>query len=353
MLSTDYDTATTKKKEDEDINHDEKEQEQSISHRQRKNINQEHEKEQEQSISHRQRKKLKRMMYNKEQKLSKKLKEKESERTLKELRKKETNEMLSNMTERERFDWRKQAFDKKQEKQKQTKTKKQAMDRKLGVAKHNIVLDLDFDDVMTMTEKHSMIKQIRICYATNKKAEVPCRLHFTNLRGYLGRELYEKVEGFENWKGVIKHQNALFTTRGDENDDEDFFTKRKKDLVYLTADSENEIETLNENDIYIIGGFIDRNRHKLKTLNKANENGIRHARFPIQNSQMLGSCVLTVNQVFEIIVTQLEVNDWEQSIAKTVPQRKKADQSNKEEAIEEEEEEEKEKEKKPLVVSLD
>ena len=101
------------------------------------------------------------------------------------------------------------------------------------------------------------------------------------------------------------------------------FFKRKKDLVYLTADSPFEISTLNENDIYIIGGFIDRNRHKMKTLNKAEALGIRHARLPINDfPQMKSSSVLTVNQCFEILVTQLEMNDWKQTIERSVPRRK-------------------------------
>jgi tRNA (guanine9-N1)-methyltransferase len=34
-------------------------------------------------------------------------------------------------------------------------------------------------------------------------------------------------------------------------------------LVYLSADAEEELETLKENEIYIIGGIVDKNRHKV------------------------------------------------------------------------------------------
>jgi tRNA (guanine9-N1)-methyltransferase len=34
-------------------------------------------------------------------------------------------------------------------------------------------------------------------------------------------------------------------------------------LVYLSADAEEELETLSENEIYIIGGIVDKNRYKV------------------------------------------------------------------------------------------
>ena len=42
-------------------------------------------------------------------------------------------------------------------------------------------------------------------------------------------------------------------------------------LVYLTADSENNITELDPQDVYIIGGIVDRNRYPNLTLNRAKE----------------------------------------------------------------------------------
>ena len=41
--------------------------------------------------------------------------------------------------------------------------------------------------------------------------------------------------------------------------------------MYLTADSKNDIKELDPEDVYIIGGIVDRNRYLNLTLNKANE----------------------------------------------------------------------------------
>ena len=66
--------------------------------------------------------------------------------------------------------------------------------------------------------------------------------------------------------------------------------------MYLTADSENNITELDPEDVYIIGGIVDRNRYPNLTLNRANEQGIRHGKLPIGDYvKMTSSFVLTVN----------------------------------------------------------
>lgn len=38
----------------------------------------------------------------------------------------------------------------------------------------------------------------------------------------------------------------------------------KESLVYLTADSPNILQTIEDGKVYIIGGLVDRNRHKVR-----------------------------------------------------------------------------------------
>jgi len=76
--------------------------------------------------------------------------------------------------------------------------------------------------------------------------------------------------------------------------------------------------------VYVIGGIVDRNRYKNLTLNKANEQGIRHARLPIRDHlKMSGTHVLTVNQTLDIIHAQLELRDWDKAMDRAVPMRKR------------------------------
>jgi tRNA (guanine9-N1)-methyltransferase len=121
-------------------------------------------------------------------------------------------------------------------------------------------------------------------------------------------------------------------------------------LVYLTAESPCELETLDPSAVYIIGGIVDRNRLKGATFKKAvvkymlvptrrsvtkcsfhdvngfpnQAQGIKTAKFPLQKHVTLESSrVLAVNHVFDIILKFLDLNDWEKSFLAVLPSRKK------------------------------
>jgi len=57
------------------------------------------------------------------------------------------------------------------------------------------------------------------------------------------------------WRGVQVSSDPYETI---------FSNVAKENLVYLTADSENVIDSLEKDKVYIIGGLVDRNRHKVK-----------------------------------------------------------------------------------------
>ena len=102
-------------------------------------------------------------------------------------------------------------------------------------------------------------------------------------------------------------------------------TIEKSRLVYLTADSPNIINELDEKDAYIIGGIVDRNRYINLTLDRANEQGVRHGKLPIGDYMKLqSSTVLTVNHVFDIMATQFNTGDWSTTLNKVIPERKQA-----------------------------
>ncbi|KAK0113718.1 tRNA (guanine(9)-N(1))-methyltransferase [Cadophora gregata] len=101
--------------------------------------------------------------------------------------------------------------------------------------------------------------------------------------------------------------------------------KPEPSIVYLTADSDDTLSVLSPNTTYIIGGIVDKNRHKGICYKRAAERGIKTARLPIgEYMTMQSRSVLAVNHVFEIMLAWMETGDWGEAFLKVIPKRKEA-----------------------------
>ena len=92
------------------------------------------------------------------------------------------------------------------------------------------------------------------------------------------------------------------------------------ELIYLTADAEEEL-TDEQNKVFVIGGFIDRNAKKNLTYDFAKAWGVTTRKLPLVR---FGFCeaVLTTSQVAEIMHYFLEFGDMKKALAKHFPKRK-------------------------------
>ena len=197
------------------------------------------------------------------------------------------------------------------------KAKREARKAQLD-SEYNCLIDCEFSELMIDKESKSMCHQMRFVYEKNCKTPTPMKLTFTGIQGAFAADVRKFVGGFDNWH-VITHEKSIA---------EAFNEQERASLVYLTPDSDVELSTLEREKTYVIGGFVDRNRHKLLTLNKAKELGIAHARLPIKDHlKLLSSSVLTVNQTFDILVNYLERGDWSDAVTAVVPTRKTAGQN--------------------------
>lgn len=75
------------------------------------------------------------------------------------------------------------------------------------------------------------------------------QLHITSFKGKSKEEM-AKHDGHENWDCYFHEQSYI-----------DIFPKEK--LIYLSSESDNVIKELEDDKIYIIGGLVDHNSHKV------------------------------------------------------------------------------------------
>ncbi|KAK6359579.1 tRNA (guanine(9)-N(1))-methyltransferase [Orbilia brochopaga] len=177
------------------------------------------------------------------------------------------------------------------------------------------IVDCSFDDYMTDKEATSLASQVSRCYSDNRIAPFSMNLHATCVDKRLRAHL-DLMHG-DKW-----HQWRRITVTDSD------YTVASEDvaagnIVYLSADSDETLETLDEGKTYIVGGIVDKNRHKGLCFNKAVAQGLRTAKLPIgEYIKMTGRITLTTNQVVEIMLRWLELRDWKLAFEKAIPMRK-------------------------------
>lgn len=247
-------------------------------------------------------------------KAERKAAEKERRQQNLDLRRREWDEKLSAATEEEAARMVEERKEMRKERMGRRAEEREMRIERLTRAKETgpkVVLDLEFSDLMSSGEIHSLVHQIMYCYAVNGKCPSPAHLWLTGCNGEIQAQL-EKLPGFEKW--MIEKESRSYI---------EAFHDHKENLVYLTADAENVIDELEPQKIYVVGGLVDRNRWKGITMKKATDQGIQSAKLPIGSYlKMSSSQVLTVNQVVEILLKFMETKDWRSAFFEVIPQRK-------------------------------
>lgn len=115
--------------------------------------------------------------------------------------------------------------------------------------KLRLALDFSFDHLMNPKDIAKCIKQVQRCYCDNRRATNPLQFHIVHLNGK-SREEMSKLTGYENWDVNIHSESYM-----------ELF--KKEDLVYLSSESDNVVQTLDETKVYIVGALVDHNSHKV------------------------------------------------------------------------------------------
>ncbi|XP_043275392.1 tRNA methyltransferase 10 homolog A [Venturia canescens] len=177
--------------------------------------------------------------------------------------------------------------------------------------KVTITIDMSFDDLMQDKDVAKLIKQILRCYTLNRRAISPVQFSLTGFSGKSKQEM-QKHNGYEHWD-VKFYPDSYLKMYND------------KKIVYLTSESENVVDTLEPDCVYVIGGLVDHNSHKGYCHKLAIQEKVRHARLPLDKFlKMKARKVLTVDHVFEILLRVTEGKTWQEAFLQVLPERKNA-----------------------------
>lgn len=184
--------------------------------------------------------------------------------------------------------------------------------------KIKLVIDCGFVHMMSSKEVCKLARQICYSYGINNKMGQPFELHMTQAAdgGMIIQECQRQIDGFDKIPIIKTDKNPT-----------DMFDFSK--LVYLTPDAKNDLLTLEQDKIYIVGGLVDENVIKRASLNYAKTKKIVTARLPISMYMMNPStpsssahAVLTINQVVHLLAMIRRGSHWPQALQECIPKRK-------------------------------
>lgn len=201
------------------------------------------------------------------------------------------------------------------------------------------VVDCGYDDLMNEKERTSLSSQIARSYSDNCRSPYRPHLVVSSFDKLLKERFETRMRRtHENWKGIrfigedfaVASEQAKELMQGPKGGElagvfaENTDAKPEDgEVVYLSSDSPHTLTELKPYSTYIVGGLVDKNRHKAICYKQAVEKGIKTAKLPIGDYiQMASRSVLATNHVVEIMLRWLEVRDWGEAFMQVIPQRK-------------------------------
>uniref|UniRef100_A0A1A9WYV7 RNA (guanine-9-)-methyltransferase domain-containing protein 1 n=1 Tax=Glossina brevipalpis TaxID=37001 RepID=A0A1A9WYV7_9MUSC len=158
-----------------------------------------------------------------------------------------------------------------------------------------IVLDCSYDNHMTKRESENAAKQLMLCFAENRAHDDPFDLHYCNvdMESTCMKKLRSYIPTMLNPEFPMNHCH-------------------------------NDLQTYNEDDVYIIGAMVDKSCNQPLSLAKAKRLGLRVARLPFDRYLQWGAGSgksLALNQMVSILLDLRKTGDWNIAL-QHVPKRK-------------------------------
>ena len=134
----------------------------------------------------------------------------------------------------------------------------------------DVVIDMGFEEQMNARELSDATNQVKYAYSYNKSHREPVHLKLCNLQ----QESKTSALLERNLRNLYSEKPITVTSESYL----DIYPREK--LVYLTSDSRNDLSEYKDDEVYIIGGFVDKPKRPL-AMYKTKEEGIKTAALPI------------------------------------------------------------------------
>lgn len=180
-----------------------------------------------------------------------------------------------------------------------------------------LVIDCAYDSHMSQKEAASAGRQFIWSFRANRLHDASFDLHFCNLN----------VQDDFSGETFRSFSPRMFDKDYPMNVHRECMTEKfdKSKLVYLTPHTENVLNKFNHDDIYIIGGLVDKSSQGPLSRKRAEKLGIRMASLPLHIYLKLGVVkhlkALSIDQVLNIMLEMKKHGDWSKAFC-YVPPRK-------------------------------
>ncbi|KAK2163127.1 hypothetical protein LSH36_85g06000 [Paralvinella palmiformis] len=175
----------------------------------------------------------------------------------------------------------------------------------------HLVIDMSYDD-MRDREARNLVSQFLKCHGYNKTRSEPFHFHFCNVKkdSLVAEALYRYFINLDQILYTVSEESYL-----------DCYPQ--KNLVYLSPYAKHPMTEFSYDDIYILGGMVDKVSELPMSIAKAKKDRVRCVKLPLDQylQWTKGSKALTLDQMVMILHTLKETNDWGQAL-NHVPKRK-------------------------------
>jgi len=152
-----------------------------------------------------------------------------------------------------------------------------------------IVFDMSYDQYMQKSEIMNLAEQMAEMWTLNRSHVWPSPVTFCNVSpdSEFSKFLLKTNPRINDLDYPVEISSKHYL---------DLYPKNQ--VVYLTPDSRQELQYFNHDDVYIVGGIVDKTIQEPLSYAKANKEGLRTARFPLEKYlpyvSFLSDCIYSV-----------------------------------------------------------